>query len=92
MPHPEAAILGCTHYPLMEEVFQDALGSGVSVYSQPRLVAESLADYLERRPEFIGKGIESAFFTTGDPQKVGAQASLFMRRPIAFFPAFPPAA
>ena len=46
MPHPQAAVLGCTHYPLMEDVFRDALGPEVKVFSQPRLVAESLADYL----------------------------------------------
>jgi glutamate racemase len=39
-------VLGCTHYPLMEDVFQDALGPGVKVFSQANLVAESLADYL----------------------------------------------
>src|SRR6056297_1734401 len=56
MPDPDAAILGCTHYPIVEDIFRDALGDGVQVYSQPKLVAESLADYLERRPEMIGDG------------------------------------
>ena len=37
MPHPEAAILGCTHYPLMQETFQDALGADVKVFSQANL-------------------------------------------------------
>jgi glutamate racemase len=50
MPKPEAAILGCTHYPLVEEVFREALGPDVAVYSQPDLVAAALADYLKRRP------------------------------------------
>jgi glutamate racemase len=59
MPNPDAAVLGCTHYPLMEEVFQDALGPGVKVFSQASLVAESLADYLARRPEMVGPGTES---------------------------------
>ncbi|MEY4982234.1 MAG: hypothetical protein RIR62_500, partial [Pseudomonadota bacterium] len=84
MPQPEAAILGCTHYPLMEKVFQDALGQGVKVYSQADLVAESLADYLVRRPEFLGSGTESKFLTTGDPAKVSDKATQFLRRRIAF--------
>ena len=29
MPKPQAAILGCTHYPLVQEVFQAALGPGL---------------------------------------------------------------
>lgn len=84
MPHPEAAILGCTHYPLMQDVFQDALGENVTVYSQANLVAESLADYLERHPVMIGPGTESLFLTSGDPRKVSARATQFLRRKIEF--------
>ena len=84
MPHPEAAILGCTHYPLLAETFQDALGPGVNVYSQARLVADSLADYLSRRPEFIGKGRESMFLTSGNPTRVSDSATRFLRRKITF--------
>lgn len=83
MPEPQAAILGCTHYPLVEEVFRAALGDGVAVFSQPTLVAASLGDYLTRRPEMLGKG-EPAFLTTGDPKSVEAQATLFLRREIKF--------
>ncbi|KUF11876.1 glutamate racemase [Pseudoponticoccus marisrubri] len=84
MPEPEAAILGCTHYPLMQEVFQDALGPSVSVYSQANLVAESLADYLARHPEMLGPGTESGFLTTGNPVKVSQNATQFLRRRISF--------
>ena len=84
MPHPEAAILGCTHYPLMETAFAEALGQGVKVYSQANLVAESLADYLQRRPEFHGTGRQSKFLTTGDPAYVSNKATQFLRRKIAF--------
>ncbi|MFV1876451.1 glutamate racemase [Nioella sp.] len=84
MPKPEAAILGCTHYPLMEEVFQDALGEGVAVYSQANLVAESLADYLTRHPDKLGDGTEAVFLTTGDPARVSNKAIQFLRRKIEF--------
>ena len=84
MPSPNAAILGCTHYPLMHEQFQAALGEGVKVFSQANLVAESLADYLERRPEMIGAGTDSAFLTTGDPRQVSDRATQFLRRQITF--------
>ena len=84
MPHPDAALLGCTHYPLMEGIFQDALGTDVKVYSQADLVAESLADYLGRRPEMVGPGQASAFLTTGDPKQVSSRATQFLRRQITF--------
>ncbi len=84
MPQPDAALLGCTHYPLMESIFQDALGTDVKVYSQADLVAESLADYLGRRPEMVGPGQASAFLTTGDPKQVSSRATQFLRRQITF--------
>ena len=84
MPNPDAAVLGCTHYPLMEKVFQDALGPQAKVFSQANLVAESLADYLTRRPEMVGTGRDSAFLTTGDPARVSARATQFLRRQITF--------
>lgn len=87
MPEPQAAILGCTHYPLMEKTFQEALGPDVSVYSQADLVAESLADYLERHPKMRGAGEESLFLTTGDPARVSSKATQFLRRKITFEPA-----
>jgi glutamate racemase len=84
MPKPEAAILGCTHYPLMETAFQQALGPEVRVYSQANIVAESLADYLGRRPDMVGPGTASAFLTTGDPARVSSKATQFLRRKITF--------
>ncbi len=84
MPAPEAAILGCTHYPLMQPVFQEALGADVNVYSQANLVAESLADYLERHPNMLGSGTRSCFLTTGDPARVSTRATQFLRRKIEF--------
>jgi len=84
MPHPQAGILGCTHYPLMQDVFQDALGQDVKLFSQADLVAESLADYLGRHPDMIGAGAASGFLTTGDPESVSNKATQFLRRKIEF--------
>lgn len=84
MPKPDAAILGCTHYPLMEPYFQAALGEHVKVYSQANLVAESLANYLQRHPAMLGAGAKSLFLTTGDPKVVSDKATQFLRRNITF--------
>ncbi|MBY6081070.1 glutamate racemase [Ruegeria arenilitoris] len=83
MPQPQAAILGCTHYPLMAEAFQAALGPDVQVFSQGDLVAESLADYLQRHPDMLGGGV-AGYLTTGNPQKVSDRATQFLRRQITF--------
>jgi glutamate racemase len=87
MPNPDAAILGCTHYPIVEDVFAAALGPDVRVLSQPKLVAESLVDYLARRPEMVGEGQSAQFLTTGDPDQVATHATRFLRRRIEFDPA-----
>ncbi|SDD79074.1 glutamate racemase [Ruegeria marina] len=83
MPYPQAAILGCTHYPLMEKAFQDALGAEVKVFSQGNLVAESLADYLQRHPNMLGTGA-GGYLTTGKPATVSDRATQFLRRKIEF--------
>lgn len=83
MPCPQAAILGCTHYPLMAEAFQDALGPEVTVFSQGDLVAESLADYLQRHPNMLGSG-KGGYLTTGKPATVSSRATQFLRRKIEF--------
>jgi glutamate racemase len=83
MPEPQAAILGCTHYPLLLDAFQEALGADVKVYSQAALVGESLADYLTRHGDKIGSG-SPAYLTTGDPKRVSDRATQFLRRPITF--------
>ena len=87
MPRPEAAVLGCTHYPLMEEACAAALGPQVAVFSQPNLVAASLDDYLRRHPDMLGRGTETRFLTTGDPVNVSRKATQFLRRQVPFEPA-----
>lgn len=84
MPQPQAAVLGCTHYPLLQTVFQQALGPDVTVLSQPALVADSLADYLSRRPAMAGGGSGVQYLTTGDPPRVSDRATQFLRRPVSF--------
>ncbi|ATG43539.1 putative glutamate racemase [Phaeobacter piscinae] len=83
MPEPQAAILGCTHYPLMEEIFQAALGTDVQVFSQGKLVADSLADYLDRHPQMVGQG-QGGYYTTGMPARVSDRATQFLRREMIF--------
>jgi glutamate racemase len=68
----------------MERIFADALGPDVKVFSQAGLVAESLADYLTRRPEMLGQGTESKFLTSGAPRAVSDRATQFLRKNVTF--------
>jgi glutamate racemase len=63
---PECVILGCTHYPLVADLFAIALPSGVRMIHQPDATARSLKAYLDRHPEYDGsRGGRRKFLSTG---------------------------
>lgn len=73
-----AALLGCTHYPLIESLFAEALPGHVEIFSQPKITAKSLAAYLTRHPEFSDKrepGI--SFYTSSIPENITELAKRF---------------
>ncbi len=87
LPAPQSAVLGCTHYPLVEDAFRAALPAATELVSQPDLVAASLEDYLRRHRRFRdtgGAGPAVRYITTGDPAAVGARAAVFTGTPLAF--------
>jgi len=84
---PDAVLLGCTHYPLVADLFVDALPASVEVLSQPERVAMALRAYLWRHPQFraVGEmGVEPLLLTTGDPAKVSVAAGRLLGRPMQF--------
>lgn len=84
MPNPQSAVLGCTHYPILEHIFQDALGPDVKVFSQADLVASSLEYYLQRHPDMLGVVCAGRLLTTGDPRLVSDAATRFLLRSLKF--------
>src|SRR3712207_1906549 len=49
---PDRAILGCTHYEIIADLFTEALPPGTPLIHQPGAVEDSLGRYLERHPEY----------------------------------------
>ncbi len=77
---PEAVLLGCTHFPLVHQLFVKALPVGVHIYDQGQMVAKSLATYLDHHreiDEMMGKVGERIFLTTGDAAAMMALAEPF---------------
>lgn len=78
---PHRAILGCTHYPLVEHLFRRHLPPFTRLLSQPEVVADSLEDYLNRHRHFIeaseSASAEPVLLTTGEPAGVNATARIF---------------
>lgn len=84
---PDVAVLGCTHYGLVAKHFRAALPGETKLLHQPEIVAESLADYLSRHPEFPASPEEAgrlAFLTTGDAATVSRLAARFYGANAAF--------
>lgn len=91
-PEIDTIILGCTHYPLIQdkiEAYLSQTNRHISIVSQGEIVAHSLADYLHRHPEIVER-ISSplrgrsggGFLTTESADKFSDSASLFLSEPI----------
>ena len=75
--HPDKAILGCTHYEIIAELFAAALPPATALIEQPTAVADALDRYFARHPEYaLGDGGRRDFLTTG---QAGPQSDLVAR-------------
>ncbi len=63
---PDSVILGCTHYPLVSDLFAAALPARTRLIHQPAATARALVSYLLRHPEYgrSGSGTRT-FLSTG---------------------------
>ena len=81
----DTIILGCTHYPLLMDVIKRFLPDHVVLLDQGPIVAESLADYLQRHPEMeinCSKGNSRRYLTTESVDNFESRAGLFMGIPL----------
>ncbi len=76
---PHRAILGCTHYALIEHLFRRHLPKSTRIMSQPEIVADSLEDYLARHSEYADEAPDPSvtLLTTGDPARINDCARVF---------------
>ncbi len=82
---PDRAILGCTHYEIVADLFAAALPAGTPMIFQPPAVADALERYLAAHPEFAvaGEGRRS-FLTTGSPGPQSRMVETFWGAPLSF--------
>lgn len=99
-PLIDTLVLGCTHYPLLLPKIEAALkritaelasthpeqgAQPCIALPQGRLVADSLADYLRRHPEYeapLTRGGSCRYLTTDDARRFEQAATLFLGEPI----------
>lgn len=79
-PDIDTVLLACTHYPLLKEKIARSFPAGTQLISQGEIVADSLADYLQRHPEMekrLTRGGNKRFFTTDSTEDFDNHASVF---------------
>ena len=82
------AVLGCTHFPLVEDCFRTALPTGLTILSQPDIVSEALANYLINHREYAVTGSGTiSLLTTGDPETANKVSRKFIDEKSKFTPA-----
>ena len=93
-PQIDTLVLGCTHYPLLlEKIAQWIKANGkrfaandIQIISQGYLEAKSLADYLERHPEYreqLSQNGTCHYLTTENANRFSQSASLFIGEKIS---------
>jgi glutamate racemase len=86
--HPDRAILGCTHYEIVADLFEAALPAGTPLIRQPDATADALERYFARHAEFQpGETAVRRFLTTGRPGEQNSLVETFWGAPLSFEPA-----
>jgi glutamate racemase len=82
---PDRAILGCTHYELVADLFRQALPPGTPLIHQPVATAEAVVRYLAEHPEYDpGSSGLRRFLTTGEPSAQNDLVEAFWGAPLSF--------
>lgn len=79
-PNIDTVLLGCTHYPLLENKIRELLPENIAIVSQGKIVADKLEDYFLRHPTMetkISKKGKVQFFTTDSADEFESHADIF---------------
>jgi glutamate racemase len=81
----DTLLLGCTHYPLLLQKIQQYLPAGINILTQGKIVADSLANYLQRHPHMAQQcstNGQTEFFTTDSAEDFDNHAAVFYGEPV----------
>ncbi len=80
----EAALLACTHYPLLQQVIQEVLGPSVQLLKPASRCANNVRNLLLESglAKQSTKKASKVFFTTESPKRFATLANLFLDLPI----------
>lgn len=81
----DTILLACTHYPLLMDKIKQFIPTGVTLLSQGKIVADSLADYLQRHSDIADKCSKNghlAFYTTDSSEDFDSHAAVFFGKQV----------
>jgi glutamate racemase len=81
-PKIDTIILGCTHYPLVQEYLESIVSKEIKIVSQGEIVAKKLEQYLLNHPEIAVKCSKNSivqYLTTEDSKVFDENAARFLR-------------
>ena len=81
----DTVLLACTHYPLLIEKIREFVPADITILTQGKIVASSLAAYLARHPEMdekCSKNGQRSFFTTDSAEDFDTHAAVFFGKPV----------
>ena len=81
----DTILLACTHYPLLMDKIKALVPANTTILSQGKIVADSLAEYLQRHAaieEKCSKNGEMTFFTTDSTADFDNHGAVFYGKPI----------
>lgn len=84
-PDVDTVLLACTHYPLMRKKIEEYMPLDVTIVSQGEIVANSLADYLQRHPDMeqrLSRQGNQQFYTTDSTDDFNRQAAVFFGKQV----------
>ena len=84
-PDIDTILLACTHYPLLLNKIRQFAPANATILSQGRIVADSLADYLDRHPQLEAQCSQHGqrrFLTTDSTDDFDRQATVFYGEPV----------
>jgi glutamate racemase len=81
-PKIDTIILGCTHYPLVQEYLESIVSKEIKIVSQGEIVAKKLEQYLLNHPKIAVKCSKNSivqYLTTEDSKVFDENAARFLR-------------
>lgn len=84
---PDCLVLGCTHYPLLEQAIRQVTGPDIVLVDSAATTAEAVQSCLDNtrmsHPQQQDRIGVTRFFTTDDVPRFARTGSLFLRAPIS---------